>query len=86
MPTQSNQFKEYDRLYQFAVVTSKSIEGLMRKNHLDRTTKAHIRKLLLETHSLQDRVKHVADIAEARADIAAGRTIPQEKLFKKLGL
>lgn len=29
---------------------------------------------------------HLRDIEEAREDIKNGRTIPQEKLFRKLGL
>lgn len=72
-------------LQQFATSTSRHIEGFMRKNHLDRTTKSQVKKLLKEAHALQTRMEHVVDIAEARRDISAGRTISQEKLFKRLG-
>ncbi len=79
-------FKEYSQLRRFALSTTKSVEGLMRKNHLDRTTKSYVKKFHKAILAFQHRIEFLADIAAAREDIAAGRTMSQEKLFKKLGL
>jgi len=78
--------KQYTALKQFATSTSKHIEGFMHKNHLDRETRSHMKKLFQEAQAFQERIQHVLDIAEARKDISAGRTVSQEKLFRKLGL
>lgn len=85
MPITSH-YKEYSQLHRFALSTTKSVETLMRRNHLDRTTKSYVKKFHKAILSFQHRMAFLTDIAEAREDVAARRTISQEKLFKKLGL
>ena len=47
---------------------------------------ARLKQLQKRFESFLAYAAHVQSIREARKDIRAGRTIPQEQLFKKLGL
>ena len=85
MPTISH-YKEYSQLHRFARSTTKSVEILMRKNHLDRSTKSQVKKLHHTILEFQHRMEFLADIAAAREDIRHGRVMTLEEVEKALGL
>ncbi|HBT81443.1 hypothetical protein A2757_02495 [Candidatus Giovannonibacteria bacterium RIFCSPHIGHO2_01_FULL_48_47] len=53
---------------------------------VSRTEYLRLRKLQKYFETFWNYLSHLRDIQEAREDIKAGRTIAQEKLFRKLGI
>lgn len=83
-----NRWSSFDIVGQMDYYKIKLMPQTITEKYIRVPTQEYTRLKQLQKHfePFWKYITHLQDIKEARQDIKQGRTIPQEKLFKELGL